>query len=149
MLEAQIEWWIWIVAGVILLAMEMLVPIMVALWFGAAAILLGVFVWVYPIHAITQIAAFTFFGVFMTGCWFRFFKPGKLNKTGQSESDIIGQIGLVVKGTGQYKGHGELRLQKPILGSESWPFLSSDEINEGDRVEITSISGNTLTVKKT
>ena len=148
MLELQIEWWIWIVAGVLLLGMEMLAPMMVALWFGAAALILGVFVFIHPLHAITQIAAFTFFGIFMTGCWFWFYKPGKLSKTGQSDTGAIGEIGIAVKGTGLFKGAGELRLQKPVLGSDVWQFISSEEIENGDRVEVIGISGNTLTVKK-
>ena len=89
--------------------------------------------------------ASTLFTVF----WFRFFKPRMLDRTkaGISREAIVGESGLVIKAPENGK-RGTLRFALPILGSEEWSFICTQEVNVGDRVWVLEVSGNDLIVEK-
>jgi membrane protein implicated in regulation of membrane protease activity len=70
------EWWYWVVAGIILTLMELVVPSFFILWFGLGAVLVGLLLLVAPEFPLTgQILLWTIASVTMTVLWFRFFQP--------------------------------------------------------------------------
>ncbi len=45
-------------------------------------------------------------------------------------------------------GKGEIRFQKPILGSETWPVIADETIKAGERAQIVDVLGQTLKVAR-
>ena len=45
-------------------------------------------------------------------------------------------------------GKGEVRFQKPLMGSEVWPCLSDEALAAGERVRVQAVDGQLLKVVK-
>jgi len=141
------QWWYWIVGGVILILLELVIPSFFVLWFGLGALIVGLLLLIAPGFPFAgQILLWTIVSVVMTVLWFRVFRRIK-NKTriGTAEGDIIGEIGLLTVDTAPFK-RGKVRFQRPILGAEEWPCISEAEIAIGTRVKLVSIEGSFLKV---
>jgi membrane protein implicated in regulation of membrane protease activity len=120
------------------------------LWFGAAALVLGVILLAFPdIPLNLQIFGWTALSCLFTWLWFKFLKPLSKDKTlaGLSREAMIGQIGQVIAIPREH-ARGMLRFPAPILGSDEWQFISQDNLVAGDRVRVIEISGNSLIVVK-
>ena len=59
----------------------------------------------------------------------------------------VGEIGLVTKPMRPFE-RGEIRLQKPVAGSETWEALSEEEITIGERVRVLDVEGHILKVRR-
>ena len=150
MTEFVVLYWHWIVLGVGLMALEILLPSFVALWFGAAAVIVGVLLLLIPSLSVSlQVLLWVVFSVIFTWLWFRFMQPLAVDKTkaGLSREAIGGEIGQVLSAPTTER-RGTLRFSVPILGADEWPFICSDEVSSGDRVRVSDISGNDLIVNK-
>lgn len=150
MTEFVVLYWHWIVLGVGLMALEILLPSFVALWFGAAAVIVGVLLLLIPSLTVSlQVLLWVVFSVIFTWLWFRFMQPLAVDKTkaGLSREAIVGEIGQVLSAPTTER-RGTLRFSVPILGADEWPFICSDEVSSGDRVRVSDISGNDLIVNK-
>lgn len=150
MTEFVVLYWHWIVLGVGLMALEILLPSFVALWFGAAAVIVGVLLLLIPSLSVSlQVLLWVVFSVIFTWLWFRFMQPLAVDKTkaGLSREAIVGEIGQVLSAPTTER-RGTLRFSVPILGADEWPFICSDEVSSGDRVRVSDISGNDLIVNK-
>lgn len=150
-MEVELAYWHWIVFGVILVLSEIALSTFFILWFGIAAILVGLLMLVAPeLDLNWQILIWTGLSVVMALLWFRFLKPLSVDQTkaGLSREAIVGEIGQVIRVPGNER-RGKLRFPAPILGSDEWEIISTDELSEGERVQVKDVSGNTLVVKKT
>jgi len=150
MTEFVVLYWHWIVLGVALMAIEMILPSFVALWFGAAAVVVGVLLLLIPSLSVAmQVLLWVAFSILFTWMWFRFMQPLAVDKTkaGLSREAIFGEIGQVLSAPTDDR-RGVLRFSVPILGADEWPFICSDEVDAGDRVRVSDISGNDLIVNK-
>ena len=150
MTEFIVLYWHWIVLGIALMAMEILLPSFVALWFGAAAVVVGVLLLFIPsLSVAVQVVLWVIFSIIFTWLWFRIMQPLAVDKTkaGLSREAIIGEIGQVLSAPTTER-RGTLRFSVPILGADEWPFICSDEVASGDRVRVSDISGNDLIVIK-
>jgi membrane protein implicated in regulation of membrane protease activity len=136
----EIEWWQWAVAGIVLLLAELAVPAFVLIWFGLGALVVALIVAVLPQLSITaQLSAWLVVSVALVGLWFRIFKPNfHKTRVGMSDSNLIGEIGLLT--------HGEVRFQKPMLGTDIWPCRADEALVAGARVKVLSIEGSLLKV---
>lgn len=145
----QFEWWHWIVAGLFMLLAELALPAFVLIWFGVAAVLLGLLLLILPILGLVlQLSLWLVFSVALVILWFRVFKPGQFKtRVGMSNANVVGEIGLLVADVGPFQ-KGEVRFQKPVLGSEVWPCIADDTIAAGERVRVLEVEGNLIKVGK-
>jgi len=141
-------WWHWIILGILLAMAEIFVPSFTLLWFGLGAALVGGLLFIAPELSFTwQVLLWAVSSTVFTILWFRYFKPTMTDKTkaGISLEAVIGEAGQVIQAP-QGNHRGMVRFPKPILGSQEWPCLSEEPLNEGDRVYVRELSGNTFVV---
>lgn len=149
-MDFVVLYWHWIVLGIVLMALEMVLPTFVALWFGAAAVITGVVLLTLPSLALPiQVLLWVLFSVLLTWLWFRYIQPMSADRTkaGLSRESIIGEIGQVLS-VPTTERRGVLRFSVPILGADEWSFICDDELVAGDRVKVRDLSGNSLIVNK-
>lgn len=141
------EWWYWLVAGIVLVVAELAVPAMVLVWFGLGGILVGLILLAIPSLSLTaQIAIWTLASVGLVVLWFKLFKPS-LHKTrvGMSTAAVLGEVGMLTRGVAPFQ-KGQVRFQKPIVGSDVWDCIADEAIKSGDRVKVLGIEGSFLKV---
>ena len=145
----QAEWWHWAVAGMVLILAELAVPAFVLVWFGLGALLVAIIVAIAPASDITlQLTLWLTTSLSLVVLWFRIFKTG-FHKTriGMADADVIGEVGLLSHDVAPF-AKGEVRFQKPILGSEVWPCIADEAIKSGERVKVQAVEGSFLKVGK-
>jgi len=143
----NIEWWHWLVAGLVLILLELVVPGMVLVWFGVAAVAIGLLVAASPTLSLTLLLGlWTALSCVLVFAWFRVFRSDQ-HKThaGMSGGEQIGEVGLLVQEVTPY-GRGRVRFQKPLLGSDVWECIADDTIAVGERVKVLSVEGSLLKV---
>ncbi len=143
-------YWHWIVGGILLVLSELALASFFIIWFGAAAIVIGVALYFFPeISPTYQILSWTILSSLLAWAWFKYLKPLSIDKTkaGLSAEAIIGETGQVLSVPIDEK-RGVLRFPAPILGADEWLFICEDKLEIGDRVKVQNISGNSLIVKK-
>ena len=148
-MEFAFEPWHWFVLGVLLMLSELVIPAFAALWFGIAAIMVGVLYWMFPMMGLTtQLVTWIILSVLCTLLWFKFIKPLSIDKTkaGLSREATIGQVGMVIQIHMQHDLI-TVRFPMPVLGSDEWNCRTLAPVRVGDRVRVVEISGNDLVVK--
>ncbi|OTG69975.1 hypothetical protein B9T26_14465 [Acinetobacter sp. ANC 4169] len=148
-MEFAFEPWHWFVLGVLLILSELVIPAFAALWFGIAAIMVGVLYWMFPMMGLTtQLVTWIILSILCTLLWFKFIKPLSIDKTkaGLSREATIGQVGMVIQIHMQHDLI-TVRFPMPVLGSDEWNCRSLSPVKVGDRVRVIEISGNDLVVK--
>ena len=150
--EMELAWWHWMVLGLGLSLAELVVPSFFIIWFGLGALLVGVAMLAAPAMAFsTQILLWTVASVLMTVLWFRVFrKDGGKTRSGQA-NEALGEIGVLVRAVeplGVASARGEVRFQKPVMGSDVWPCLADEAIAAGERVRVLAVDGQLLKVGK-
>lgn len=149
-MDFVVLYWHWIVLGIGLMALEIILPSFVSLWFGAAAILVGVIVLIIPFIPLSiQVLCWVLASVLLVWLWFKFMQPLSKDRTkaGLSRESIVGEIGQVLSPPTPDR-RGVLRFSVPILGADEWSFMCDDDLAAGDRVRVRDISGNSLIVDK-
>ncbi len=142
--------WHWIVFGFALVISEIFLTTFFILWFGAAAIVVGIALYLHPQLTVTQqILAWTILSAVLAWGWFKYLKPLSIDRTkaGLSKEMIVGEIGQVVIVPTPDK-RGKLRFPAPVLGDDEWIIMSQDALAIGDRVTVVDVSGNSLIVRK-
>ena len=142
--------WHWIVFGIALAISEIFLATFFILWFGAAAVLVGILLFAIPDISLTaQILCWTMLSTVFAFGWFKYLKPLSIDKTkaGLSKEAIIGEVGQVIIVPTADK-RGKLRFPAPVLGDDEWVIMSRDELAIGDRVSVRDVSGNSLIVER-
>lgn len=145
----QLEWWHWIVGGILLILAELVIPSFFIVWFGLGALLVGLVLLALPELSLTaQVALWTLASLVLVVLWFRVFKQS-LHRTrvGMADGEVIGEIGLLVHAVAPFE-RGKVRFQRPVLGSEEWVCLADTAIAAGERVRVTAIEGSFVKVGK-
>lgn len=143
-------YWYWLVFGMILILLELAIPSFTIFWFGLGALVVGALLLLAPEVSLTwQILTWVLASTAFTLFWFRILKPRMTDRTkaGISREAILGETAMVTRAPGGDR-RGELRFTVPMLGSETWLFICTEEVAVGDRVTVLEISGNTMLVKK-
>lgn len=144
----DIEWWMWLAAGVGLALAELMIASFYALWFGLGALVVALLVALNPgFPLVAQLSIWGLASVAMTVAWLKFFPRGDKTRAGTS-GEFIGEIGLLVASVQPFEC-GRVRFQRPILGSDSWDCVSDTAIQAGERVRLVSVEGSFLKVSKT
>lgn len=146
----MIEPWHWLVLGFLLMIAEMFIPTFASLWFGAAAVIVAALSWLLPISLLWQVLIWLTLSVLFMFAWVKYIKPLSVDRTkaGLGGSVIIGETGMIVVKP-QPDKLGRVRFSVPIVGADEWSCRTHDEeveVEVGDRVVVTDISGNELIV---
>ena len=145
----EIQWWYWIVAGVALLLAELAIPLFVLVWLGLSAVAVGLLLLVLPNVSFTaQLTMWLLLSGALVFYWFRIFKPGHhKTRIGMADANVTGEIGLLVNAVEPF-GKGQVRFQKPLLGSETWTCIADSNIAAGERVRVVSVEGTLIKIEK-
>jgi membrane protein implicated in regulation of membrane protease activity len=143
----ELVWWHWLVLGMVLVALEMLVPTFFLLWFGLGAMITGVVVAVAPIGFAAQFLLWAIGSLAMMGMWLKWFKNPDRSRAGQAKEGVLGVTGMVTRAV-QEMGEGEILFQRPVLGSDRWPVVADEPIAAGEKARIVDVLGQTLKVEK-
>jgi len=146
--NTHIAYWHWLVFGLCLALAEIMLVSFVALWFGLAAIIVGLLLWIVPFSFTAQLLTWIILSIFIVFSWFKWVSPHLKNKTfsGMAREGMLGQIGTVIEYNSVHEGRGTLRFPAPILGNDEWKFICTENVALGDRVIVREFSGNTLIV---
>jgi membrane protein implicated in regulation of membrane protease activity len=144
------EYWYWIVFGVLLILSEIALASFFVLWFGIAAIIVGGVLFFFPVLSLNgQILLWTVLSTLLAVAWFKYLKPLSIDRTkaGLSREAIVGEVGQVISVPNESR-RGRLRFPAPVLGADEWEIISTETLAEGDRVRVKDVSGNSLMVEK-
>ncbi|MDP2169591.1 MAG: NfeD family protein [Rhodocyclaceae bacterium] len=142
----EIEWWHWAVGGLALIVAELVVPAFVLVWFGLGALVVAVAMALTAIGTTAQLALWLVVSVAMVAGWFKVFKPN-MHKTriGMADANVVGEIGMLVRNVAPFE-KGQVRFQKPILGTDVWECIADEAIKSGERVRVLDVEGSFLKV---
>jgi membrane protein implicated in regulation of membrane protease activity len=142
-------WYHWAVLGVALVVAELFIPAFVLVWFGLGALCVAALMSLVPDTAfIPQILLWTVASVAMVLVWFKVFAPHRHKVlAGRSSAQVVGEIGLLVHDVGPFQ-RGQVRFQKPIVGSDRWECIADEPIKNGSRVQVAAIEGSMLKVTR-
>jgi inner membrane protein len=144
----QPEWWHWAVAGLVLILAELAVPAFVLVWFGLGALLVALVTALIDVGFTAQLAIWLVASLVLIVLWFRVFRPDShKTRIGTADSEVIGEVGLLARDVAPFE-KGEVRFQKPLLGSDSWPCIADEAIKAGERVRVVNVEGSFLKVAK-
>jgi membrane protein implicated in regulation of membrane protease activity len=149
-MDVKLLWWHWIIIGMLLMLAEIFIPSFTIFWFGLAGLVVGGLLLLIPGLALSwQLTGWALASIAFTVAWFRYFKPTMVDRTkaGISREAVVGEIGQVIREPREGR-RGMVRFSMPLLGSNEWEFIATDEVAVGDRVVIVDVSGNTLVVSK-
>ena len=143
----QLLWWHWMVLGIVLVLLELAVPSFFLIWFGVGAIIVGIALVAFPpLSFAWQVLTWIVCSLVFLALWFKIFKPGfHKTRAGMAKGTAIGEVGLVTREIRQHVT-GEVRFQKPLLGSDVWESIADEEFRMGERVRVLDVEGNTLKV---
>lgn len=143
MLEGIEPGWIWAIAGVLLLIAEVLAPGFFLLFIGAAAIATGVFTLLFDLGIAPQLVLFALYSALAVMLGKRFYaQPDTadqqlgLNEPGKR---LIGKSVLVVDPVDEHGG-------RVRVGDGEWNARGGPAA-VGERVKVTGVEGNCLTVE--
>ena len=141
------EWWHWIVLGSCLVMSELVVPAFFVIWFGIGALLVGVSLLVMPMLGMAvQLMLWAGLSTLLVIFWFRYLKPKTVSLAGSSSAQAIGEVGLLVSDLCP-DSRGQVRFQKPVLGSDLWECYAETPIKAGERVRVVKIEGHFIKVE--
>lgn len=143
----ELEWWHWMVLGMVLVALEMMVTTFFLIWFGMAAIVVGLLMLFTAPSFTAQMVLWAVLSVIMTAGWVRYFKNPDRTRSGQAKEGVKGVIGLMTKPVTEVQP-GEIIFQRPVLGADRWPVVADKPIAAGERARIVDVQGQTLQVEK-
>jgi membrane protein implicated in regulation of membrane protease activity len=134
----------WLILGLILLIAEMASGTTYLLWPAVAAFVTALVAWLTPAGWIAEVALFavlilalTYFGHPMVK---RFRQEGAATGLNERSAALVGTRAVV---TNFANGAGSVKVKDTI-----WRALSDEALEAGQEVEITSVDGSTLRVKR-
>jgi len=142
----ELAWWHWAVGGIALIVAELAVPAFVLIWFGLGALAVALAVAVLNLGMTAQLMLWLLVSLALVVGWFKVFKPN-MHKTriGMSDANVVGEVGVLVHDVAPF-AKGQVRFQKPILGSDVWECIADESIKSGERVKVLDVEGSFLKV---
>lgn len=145
----MLEWWHWIVLGILLALAELVVPAFFIIWFGLGALGVGLAVLAWPVLSLAgQLILWAALSAALTALWFRYLKPRTMTQVGTSGAALTGEVGVLVGELGP-QTRGQVRFQKPLLGADLWVCYAETPIPAGTRVRVVAVEGSFLKVEPT
>jgi hypothetical protein len=142
----HLEFWYWLIFGMLLMALEVLAPAMVVMWFGFGAIVTGIALWLIPSLALgVQILIFALVSIVSVFGWRKsgFREENIHSDTPELNNRLHSHIGKeYVLTTAISDGRGLMR-----VGDSPWRVHGAD-MPAGTRVRVTGVDGVIFTVEK-
>ena len=142
----NMEWYHWMILGLALGLFELMITSFYVVWFGLGALLVGLVMLVVPIGGTAQIVLWTLTSVAMTILWVKVFRQSDKTRSGQADA-ALGEFGVMAHAV-EPMARGEVRFQKPVMGSDTWPCVADEAIAAGQRVKVVAVDGQLLRVGK-
>jgi len=135
--------WMWLIGGVVLLIAEVIAPGFFLVFIGAAAMATGLFTVLFDLGASAQLALFALYAIVAVLVGRRFYANRTADSTDPLLNDRAGRlVGRVVTVVVDVDDHnGRVR-----VGDSDWSARGGPAA-AGERVRITGIDGNCLTVE--
>lgn len=140
--------WVWGAIGLTLLAVEMATGTFYILWFGVAALIVGLLAWMMPHLSIgAQMFLFAMLSMGSLFVWRTYYKKTETHsRIGQAQGEEIGREGTVFEVCS--KTHtGKIRFSQGVMGSREWIVASDETIEVGSSATVIAVEGNILRVK--
>lgn len=142
----MMEFWHWLVFGLLLLVAEIFVFGAVLMWFGFAALLVGVLVFFIPaLIWMPSLVLWAFLSLLLVFGWQQYRKknPPKdaaptINRRGEQ---IVGRHFTLMKDI--VNGHGELHVD-----DTRWKIVSHHDLPAGSKVRVVAVEGTSLRVEE-
>ncbi len=139
-------WWHWVIFGIVLVVAEIIVPLFVIIWFGLAAIMIGILTFFLSIALMPQLALWILFSLLLLFIWFRYFQEKDISESGQADYRLNTK-GIVIEDI-PHGGRGRVRFEAPVLGSSEWHATSEASLKKGTVVHIVDVNGQLIKVGK-
>jgi len=144
-LTQTVTWWYWIIAGILLIILEMGTGTFIILGFGIAAILVGLLDLLVAPNFLIQVTTWILLSIVMITLLFKYFKTKPtVSSSGQSDHGLD-TPGTVTETIAQY-GRGKVRFDTPLLGNTLWHATSDTHLNIGQRVTVEEVNGQLIKV---
>lgn len=135
--------WLWLIGGVLLLIMEVIAPGFFLVFIGAAAIATGLFTVLFGLGAVPQLALFALYALLAVLVGRRFYANRHADSTDPLLNDragrLVGKVVTVVVPVDEHNG-------RVRVGDSEWSARGGPAAL-GERVRITGVDGNCLTVE--
>jgi membrane protein implicated in regulation of membrane protease activity len=135
--------WLWLIGGVLLLILEVIAPGFFLVFIGAAAIATGLFTVLFGLGSAPQLALFALYAVIAVMVGRKFYANRTADSTDPLLNDRVGRlVGKSVTVVTAVDEHGG----RVRVGDSEWSARGGPA-NIGERVRITGVDGNCLTVE--
>ena len=135
--------WLWLIGGVLLLILEVIAPGFFLVFLGAAAIATGLFTVLFNLGAAAELALFALYAVIAVLVGRRFYANRTSDSTDPLLNDragrLVGKVVTVVATVDDQNG-------RVRVGDSEWSARGGPAA-VGERVRITGVEGNCLTVE--
>jgi membrane protein implicated in regulation of membrane protease activity len=135
--------WLWLIGGVLLLILEVIAPGFFLVFLGAAAMATGLFTLLFGLGTPSQLALFALYAVIAVLVGRRFYANRTSDSTDPLLNDragrMVGKVVTVVEPVDEHSG-------RVRVGDSEWSARGGPAA-AGERVRITGIDGNCLTVE--
>ena len=135
--------WLWLIGGVLLLILEVIAPGFFLVFLGAAAIATGLFTVLFNLGAAAELALFALYSVIAVLVGRRFYANRTADSTDPLLNDragrLVGKVVTVVAAVDDQSG-------RVRVGDSEWSARGGPAA-VGERVRITGVEGNCLTVE--
>ncbi len=142
----HLEFWHWLIFGMLLMALEVMAPAMVLMWFGFGAIVAGIALWLVPSLSLgVQILIFALVSLVSVFGWRKsgFREENIRSDTPELNNRLHSHIGKeYVLTEAIINGRGSMR-----VGDSPWRVHGAD-MPAGTRVRVTGVDGVIFVVEK-
>jgi len=143
MIEGIDPGWLWLIGGVVLLIAEVIAPGFFLIFIGAAAIATGLFTVLFDLGTVPQLALFALYAVLAVLIGRRFYANKHSDSSDPLLNDragrLVGKLVTVVVAVDEHSG-------RVRVGDSEWSARGGPAA-AGERVRITGVEGNCLTVE--
>jgi membrane protein implicated in regulation of membrane protease activity len=136
--------WLWLIGGVLLLILEVLAPGFFLMFLGVAAIATGIFTILFGLGTVPQLALFALYALLAVLGGRRFYAhraPSTDPLLNDRAGRLVGKVVTVVTAVDEHTG-------RVRVGDGDWSARGGPAA-VGERVKITGVDGNCLTVEPT
>ncbi|MEN3971305.1 NfeD family protein [Sphingomicrobium sp. XHP0235] len=135
----------WIIAGFLLVALELMLPGVFLVFIGAAAIATGAFVWLFDLGLTESLVLMTVYTIVAVLLGRRFYAHPSIDESdGMMNDRALQVIGRGVTAVRDFE-HGEGRVK---LGDSEWNARGPGDAKAGERLEIEAVEGTRLVVSR-
>ncbi|MFC2095547.1 NfeD family protein [Candidatus Bipolaricaulota bacterium] len=138
-------WWLCVLAGVVLVGVEIVAPSFAVIWLALASFVTAIPVY---LHAPAWIDLTVFGGTLLLFVTFgrrlaitKLFRGAKVART--NEQAVVGETGVVIERVDSVAGTGQVR-----IGGETWTAISEhgNVIDKGELIQVKGLKGVRLIV---